>query len=69
MDETSDNSYESEDSSMLEDEDMEELDENEVTNLNIMYYISKDDDEGSSCGYCHGKNCSFSYGKNINNII
>jgi len=61
MDAISDNSYESEDSSMLEDEEMEELDENEATNLNIMYYISKED-EGSSCGYCHGKNCSFSYG-------
>jgi len=61
MSEETDNSFESEDSSMLEEEEeVEELEEEEANKLNIMYYVTND--EGSSCGYCHGKKCSFSYG-------
>eukprot|EP00833_Pecoramyces_ruminatium_P010831 jgi/Orpsp1_1/1184863/evm.model.c7180000091299.1 len=61
-DKMSESSYETADSEMSEelvDEEIEEVDENDSI-LNIMYYCSNK--EGSSCGYCKGKNGSFTYG-------
>lgn len=58
-DNLSEDSYETETSEISEDVEKEEISD-EANNLNIMYYSSNYD--GSSCGYCNGKNCSFTYG-------